>query len=149
MLNTLIHHKPETDLQAKFSMEYCIAVLLLEGRAGLAQFENSTVTRPEVQELLRRVDFYNNPAADEAGTNTMRSYVDIELKNGRAVSGQVDFAKGSPQKPMSYEEVADKFRGCADYAEVPKEKAEEIIEQVRILEKIEDIRSFTGLLAER
>jgi 2-methylcitrate dehydratase PrpD len=147
MLNTLIHHEPKNGLQAKFSMEYCMAVIVVEGKAGLAQFEDASVARPEVQELLRRVDFYNNPKADAAGANLMRSYIDIKLRNNSVVSGYADFAKGSPQKPMTYEEAADKFRGCAEYAHMPAKKAEEIIALVRNLDKVDNIRSFTGLLA--
>src|SRR5439155_6493052 len=38
MPNTLIYHQPKAALQAKFSMEFCLAILLLEGKAGLSQF---------------------------------------------------------------------------------------------------------------
>jgi 2-methylcitrate dehydratase PrpD len=34
MPNALIHHRPRNELQAKFSMEFCMAILLLDGRAG-------------------------------------------------------------------------------------------------------------------
>src|SRR5205823_1476291 len=100
MLNTLIHHRPRTGLQAKFSMEYCMAVLLVLGRAGLGQFQDDVVNRPELQAMVARVDFYNNPDADAAGADKMRSYVDVRLTNGRTFSGQGDFARGSPEKPM-------------------------------------------------
>src|SRR5579864_4278463 len=52
MPNALIHHKPQTGLQGKFSMEFCIAVLLLERRAVLSQFTDTYVRRPEVQEMI-------------------------------------------------------------------------------------------------
>ncbi len=38
MPNALIHHQPKNELQAKFSMQFCMAILLLEGRAGLPEF---------------------------------------------------------------------------------------------------------------
>jgi hypothetical protein len=48
---------------------------------------------------------------------------------------------------MSYEQVADKFRGCAEYAHWPNEKSEKIIEAVRTLESIADIRQLSPLLS--
>ena len=46
MPNALIHHRPKNELEAKFSMEFCVAILLLERKAGLAQFTDETVNRP-------------------------------------------------------------------------------------------------------
>jgi 2-methylcitrate dehydratase PrpD len=147
MLNTLIHHQPVTGLQGKFSMEYCIAVLLIDGHAGLAQFTDAAVNRPAVQDMLRRVKFYNSPEADAAGADKMRSLITITMKDGRTFSGQSDFAKGNPAKPMSFDDAIEKFRGCADYARLPKVRADEIIANVTNLEKLGDIRLFTRSLA--
>src|SRR5207253_454219 len=55
MPNALIHHQPKTGLQAKFSMEFCMSVLLLYGKAGLAEFQDETPNRPEVREMISRV----------------------------------------------------------------------------------------------
>jgi 2-methylcitrate dehydratase PrpD len=146
MLNTLIHRQPRTGLQGKFSMEYCMAVLLVRRRAGLGEFEDDVVCRPELQEMLRRVDFYNNPQADAAGADKMRSYVEVRLKDGRVFSAQNDFAKGSPQKPMSFEDTVQKFRGCADFAGVSKSRADRIISTVQRLETVDNMSTaFTGL----
>src|SRR5207247_8127782 len=35
MTTTLLHHQPKTGLEAKFSMEFCLAILLLRGKASL------------------------------------------------------------------------------------------------------------------
>jgi len=148
MLNTLIHHDPKTGLQGKFSMEYCMAVLLVNGRAGLGDFQDEVVNRPALQEMVRRVDFYNNPEADAAGADKMRSYVEVRMKDGRVFSAQSDFAKGSPQKPMSFDDEIRKFRGCTDYAGLSKAKADRIISTVQGLEKVEDMRTaFVGLVS--
>ncbi len=148
MLNTLIHHQPKTGLQAKFSMEFCMAVLLVLGKAGLGQFQDEVVNRPDVQDMVRRVGFYNNPSADAAGADKMRSYVEVTLKDGRTVSGQSDFAKGSPQKPMNLEDVTRKFLDCAEYAKLPKASARRIIATVGGIEKAGDLRLvFDGMFS--
>jgi 2-methylcitrate dehydratase PrpD len=96
--------------------------------------------------MVRRVAFYNNPEADAAGADKMRSYVEVRLANGRVISGQADFAKGSPQKPMTFDDAIDKFRGCAEYARLPKGKIDSVIAKVQRLETLEDMRGFTRIL---
>jgi 2-methylcitrate dehydratase PrpD len=147
MPNALIHHQPKTGLEAKFSMEFCVAILLLEGRAGLPQFTDAVVQRPDVQAMIRRVNFYVDPEAERAGYDKMTSILKIHLKNGETISGRADFAKGSPADPMTYAEVADKFNGCAEFAGWDKERAARIVERVRGLETVEDVRSLAQLLA--
>jgi 2-methylcitrate dehydratase PrpD len=146
MLNTLIHHRPRTGLQAKFSMEYCMAVLLVLGRAGLGQFQDDVVNRPELQAMVAKVDFYNNPDADAAGADRMRSFVEVRLTDGRTFSGQGDFARGSPEKPMSFDDTVAKFAGCADFAGLPRDRAERIVSVVQSLETVPEMRTvFRGL----
>jgi 2-methylcitrate dehydratase PrpD len=58
VMATLLHHRPTTALQAKFSMEFCLAILLLERKAGLTESSDEVVRRADVQDLLRRVNFY-------------------------------------------------------------------------------------------
>jgi 2-methylcitrate dehydratase PrpD len=148
MVSTLLHHRPTNGLQAKFSMEFVLAILLLERRAGLAQFQDAVVQRPEVQEWIQRVRYYVAPEAESAGFARMTSIITIQLKNGRVIAGRADMAKGSPANPMSYEETADKFRGCAEFAKWPKQKAESVIELVKSLETAPDMRKLSAALTE-
>ena len=145
MPNALIHHRPTDSLQAKFSMEFCMTSLLLYGRAGLSEFTDEVVRRPEVQAMIGRVHFGVHPEAEAAGYNKMTSIVDIRLKDGRTLSSREDFAKGSPASPMSYAEVAAKFEDCAGFAKWPREKTKAIIETVRNLEELPNVRTLTAL----
>lgn len=145
--NTLIRHDPQTGLEAKFSMEFCLAILLLERKAGLGEFTDAVVRRPDVQAMIRRVHYHVSPVAEAAGYNKMTTILDVHLKDGRTISGRADFARGSPQHPMSYDDVADKFRGCADFAHWPKQKTEKIIAAVRTLESVPNVGALTPLLS--
>src|SRR5262245_31801565 len=146
MMAALIHHRPENSLQAKFSMEFCMAILLLDRKAGLTEFTDPVVRRPDVQQLLRRVNFYVDPEAEKAGLNKMTSIIKIHLKDGKLVSGRAEFAKGHPANPMSYEEEADKFRGCAQFAKWPSAKTESLIQMVRTLDKAPDVGRLSAAL---
>jgi 2-methylcitrate dehydratase PrpD len=145
--NALIHHRPTDNLQAKFSMEFCMAVLLLYGKAGLTEFTDEVVNRPAMQEMIRRVEFGVDPVAEAAGYNKMTTIIRISLKDGRTLSGRADFAKGSPADPMSFAEVAAKFLDCAAFAKWPVAKANAVVEMVRKLEDVPDVRALTGLIS--
>jgi 2-methylcitrate dehydratase PrpD len=147
MTTTLLHHRPKTGLEAKFSMEYCLAILLLEGKAGLGEFSDKVVQRADVQEMLGRVNFYVDPEAERAGYDKMTSLLKIHLKDGRVITGRAEFGKGSPANPMTFEEAAAKFRGCAEFAEWPKAKTEKIIAFVKGLDSAPDASALAPLLS--
>src|SRR6267142_989925 len=147
MTTTLLHHQPKTGLEAKFSMEFCLAILLLEGKAGLGQFSDKVVPRPDVQEMIRRINFYVDPEAESAGYDKMTSILKIHLKNGAVITGRADFGKGSPANPMNFEEATTKFRGCAEFAEWTKAKTEKIIAFTKNLESVTDMSALSSLLS--
>lgn len=145
MPNALIHHRPTDELQAKFSMEFCVAILVLDRKAGLREFTKSVVNRRDVQSMIKKVRFEVNPIAEASGYDKMTSIIKIHLKNGTVYSGRADFAKGSPSNPMTYEEVAEKFYGCCDAAGWPIDKAKAIVGTVKTLDKVHNIRALSSL----
>jgi 2-methylcitrate dehydratase PrpD len=150
MPNALIHHRPTTELEAKFSMEFCMAILLLERRARLQEFTDEVVRRPDVQAMIERIEFGVHPDAEAAGYDKMTTIIEVELKDGRRIAGRADFGKGSPGHPMSYDEVADKLRECAEFAHWPTAKAEQVVGLVGDLQDLSDVCELTALLrAER
>src|SRR5487761_1369285 len=144
MPNALIHHRPENELQAKFSMEFCITILLLERRARLAQFTDAVVNRPDVKAMIERVEFVIDPAAEAAGYNNMTTRIRVELKDGRSLETSAAFGKGSPQNPMSDQELVDKFLDCLEWAGMDGEIGRRLAEKILLLE---DAVSVTGLVA--
>ncbi len=146
MLTSLLHHRPTTGLQGKFSMEYCLSILLLDRKAGLIEFQDASVQRADVQEMIKRVNFYIDPEAENAGLDKMTSILKIHLKSGKVLSGRAEFAKGSPSNPMSYDEVAGKFKGCAEFAKWPAAKTQVIIDSVKSLENLSDVSKLAAAL---
>lgn len=146
MPNALIHHRPLNELQAKFSMEFCMAILLIEGRAGLGEFTDEVVRRPDVKAMIEKIDFVVDQDAEAAGYHKMTTMIDINLSDGRTISGRADFGKGSPADPMTYDEVANKFRENAAYARFPAKQAEMVVAMVRDFETLPSLdRIMTAL----
>src|SRR5437773_340886 len=147
MTTTLLHHQPKTGLEAKFSMEFCLAILLLRGKASLGQFTDQIVQSAEVHDMIRRVHFYVDEEAEKEGYDIRTSLLKVHLKDGRVIIGRADFGKGSPADPMTFREAAVKFQGCAEYAEWPKAKVEKIIDFVKTLESASDVSTLSSLLS--
>ena len=130
MPNALIHHRPVNELQAKFSMEFCMAILLLERKAGLAEFTDKVVNRANVKKMIEKIEFGVHPEAEAAGYEKMTTIIDIELADGRKIGGRADFGKGSPANPMTDDELAGKFRECAAWGKLPGAKADQVVDLV-------------------
>ena len=147
---TLFHHRPRRALEAKFSLEFCLATLLLERNLGLQHIDDAFVARPDLQELIARVEYtpYTDEEVREGNFTLVTSFVEIELKDGRSFSGRIDYGKGSKANPMTDDEVAGKFRLCAEYAGLPEDWADAVIDTVGRLETLGDVRELTALLAD-
>ena len=146
MPNALIHHRPKNELQAKFSMEFCMAILLLERRGGLEEFTDEVVNRADVQAMIGKVSFGVHPEAEAAGFDKMTTIIEVELQDGKVLGTRADFGKGSPANPMSDEELSDKFRGCASWAGLDRAKTEEILKLAWNIESLKDVNELTRLL---
>ncbi len=144
----LTYHRPVTGLQGKFSMEFCLASILVLRRAGLAEFTDEVAVRADIQDAIGKFD-YTTYGDDEAKANQytrLTSFIDIQLKSGKTVSARVDEAKGSAAIPMNEEDVAEKFRECAAFAGWSKERSEKIVRTVYGIEKLAKISELTSLL---
>ena len=102
-----------------------------------------------MQDLIGRVEYtpFTEDEVREGNFTLVTSSVEIELDDGRRVGGRIDYGKGSKANPMTDEEVAAKFRLCAEYAGFPADRAEDVIETVGRLETLPDIRELTARLA--
>jgi 2-methylcitrate dehydratase PrpD len=147
MPNALIHHRPADHLAAKFSMEFCMAILVIEGRAGLAQFTDAVVRRPDVQDLMKRVELTVDPDAEAAGYNSMTSIVRLRLRTGEVLAASRAFATGSPSLPMSDDELITKFTDCLQVGGISEAAARAVADQVLQLENLDSIQPIVSALA--
>jgi 2-methylcitrate dehydratase PrpD len=143
--NVLIHHRPRTSLEGKFSMEYCMARALLDGAVRIPHFEEEKILEPAAQELLRKVRFVHSDEEDEGGDLPVE-VVTVTLSDGRAFSHEVRFPRGNPENPMTREELMDKYRDCASHVLAPQ-AVDRSLELVLALEESDDITELAGLIA--
>jgi len=111
----LIHDRPRTGLEGKFSLGYAVATALLDPYPDFAAFTDAAVQRPAAQELLRGVEV----ELVGGGAGLLSGEVDIEVEHGDEVA-QVRLADppGSPSRPPSGSELDAKLATCG--ADVPE-----------------------------
>jgi 2-methylcitrate dehydratase PrpD len=95
---------------AKVSLQHSVAVALLHGVAGIAQFTDAAVADPEVRALRARVS-----AADDAAIPVEAATVSVELADGTSISEHVTAGRGTPGRPMSDLELDAKVSECAAF----------------------------------
>jgi len=114
VLNALIYPRPTTDLEGKFSLEYCMAAALIYRKAGLREFTDEAVNDPRIQAILPRMIVRVDPDLEQMGYQHVRTRVKVITRDGREYSGEAEWAKGYPLKPMTQEELEGKFLECAE-----------------------------------
>ena len=146
ILEPLRYSEPVTGLQAKFSLNFALASILLRRRAGLREYTTEFVTRPEVVDVMRRVRTIHDAEIASMGVEKMRSILEVELVDGRVVRRTAEEYRGTPEKPFMGHEVDDKFMECASF-KMDEGRAREVLGVIRGLEEVSDLGDLTGLLA--
>jgi 2-methylcitrate dehydratase PrpD len=141
----LIHARPATGLEAKFSMPFCAAAAIVDGQVGIGTFEVDRIQAGPVQALMPRVTMRANTAFD-AKPPLSQSLVTIRLRDGRVLTRAADGARGYPAQPASDAELAIKFRECARRS-VSAQAIEEAWRLLSRIDGIEDLSVLTNLLA--
>ncbi len=145
LVNTLIHNRPTIALQAKFSMPFAVAIAIKRRRASLGDYTDEVVNEPMIQELIKKVEFTAYDKREENYTN-VTTLIQVELTDGHHFEIRADFGKGNPRNPMRFDDVSEKFLGCADFAGWSTKRANDIIEFIRSFDKIDNICKLTALL---
>src|SRR6266403_4530776 len=133
----LRNHTPQTGLEGKFSMEFAMAAAVISRRASLGEYTDEFVRRPEVQDLMRRVQITTNQDYDPAQVGaSVYDQVTIELTNGETVqSEKVRRARGHADLPLGEPELFDKFRICLDVGRA-RISSERLFDRLKKLEAI-------------
>jgi 2-methylcitrate dehydratase PrpD len=145
----LIHDRPQTGLEGKFSMPYVMAAAILDRRLVLDTFTDPAVQRPEAQALLRRVTTIEDPSMADAWNPTAQGHVVVKVHaGGREHARRIEHPRGSREVPLRHDELVDKFRDCARRALAP-EAVEHALGLLESVETVADVNALVGALVPR
>ncbi|MEW5826120.1 MAG: MmgE/PrpD family protein [Candidatus Bipolaricaulota bacterium] len=134
-------YDPRTKETADHSLPYCIAVAAAKGNVLPADFEEQSLFDPVVRALLPRIRVVADPEIDGLFPKVKRAVVTVTMTDGRSVTRQEDFAKGSPERPLSDDDVVDKFRANAANAFAAKD-LDRIVDATFHVDSLASIRDY-------
>ena len=108
----LVSENPQTGLEGKFSIEYCAAATVFDGKLSLESFTDLMVQRPAIRQIIKKVRRYRI-ASDKIYSGVV-GYTDIAIDTARGRFGmRVERTPGSPAWPMTDRDRTEKFMDCA------------------------------------
>jgi 2-methylcitrate dehydratase PrpD len=109
----LRNERPQTALEAKFSMQFAMASSLVARSVGLSQLSDDFVRSPPIQSLMPRVSTTTTAETMDGSAFAPSEKVEITTVAGKILASEpIVFAKGSKQRPLSREELRAKFVDC-------------------------------------
>ena len=136
---------PNSVVDAQFSMPFGAAAAILYGKATLDEYTMERINSTRVKELMDKISCVKDPELEKEFPKKWPASVTLLTKDGKTYSTRIDFPKGDPENPLTWDELIDKFRNLI--APVFFEaRQNEIIERVRSLEQEEDLKAFSMLL---
>jgi 2-methylcitrate dehydratase PrpD len=142
--NVLRHARPITGLERKFSMQFCAASALAEGRVDIGSFSDGPAPEP-VAPLMERIRMIVDPTLPHGLDQHAWTRVTVRLADGRTLAEPVRGASGHPATPLTDDQLRAKFMACATTA-ISRDEAEGVAEQIDRLEAVPDIRVLTARL---
>ena len=140
----LRYHTPQTGLEGKFSIEYCLARMLLDRDLRLETFTDEAVREPLLQDWMKKI----HVTADDMGWRPGErrpSEVRVCLNDGRVLKERTDVSRGCALWPMEDAKIRSKFRDCAKTT-LAADEYEEVLTLLESFETQTEIDSLMALL---
>ena len=129
---------PQTIVDAQFSMPFGAAVAVLFGKAGLDQYTMQNIHSRELLDLMVRVDCYKDESLDVLYPAKWPAEAVVETTDGKTFRSRIEYPKGDPENPLSWEDIQDKFLNMVSTVYSAKQ-SNNVIGWVENLEKVEDV----------
>lgn len=138
-------YKPTTKETADHSLPYVIAAAVADGNVLPSSFDDDKLKDPRIWDLLGKIKVVADPEIDAMFPGVKRARVTITTNAGETYSAQVDHAKGSPQNPMSDDEIVSKFRANAGDV-LDQKQQDKVIDLTWHFDEVKDIGDYMKLL---
>lgn len=147
-MSNLSYHSPKTGLQGKFSAEYTLTRMLLDGALKLDTFTDEAVNDPVAQETMKKIHVRLAEKAEWETGKARPITMTLQTKDGRTLEKRANISRGNAGWPLTEEEVHTKFRDCAGVT-LELDKVEKSLSILCQLEKLSDIRELMSLISEK
>jgi len=140
-----LKYNPQSIVDAQFSMPFGAAVAILYGEASLSQYRPKVIQSQEVKEMMKKVRCVEDPELDKVYPKQWPATVEIKTKDGRTFCARIDYPKGDPENPLSWEELIEKFNGLTPSV-YSKARRGRIVEQIKKIDALRNLNQWTAVL---
>ena len=133
--------EPANPYAAKFSIPYCVAAALLQGRVDLDDFNEEALKDSTMRHLMSTVELKRDPELDRVYPEKWPAVVAVETVTGRWLETRVDYPKGDPKNPMSREELIEKFHRLTGLR-IPEASRHLLIERSLTLDTLPNVQDL-------
>ncbi|HWB50679.1 MAG TPA: MmgE/PrpD family protein [Stellaceae bacterium] len=138
---------PKSGLDAKFSVQYCLARAALQGQIRLEDFEGTAYDDPTVRGLMSRIHAAPHPSADTSNEMALGAEVRVTFADGAVIAKKVGAALGrGPDNPLPAGALAAKFTNCASRA-LPAAAVARLHAMLDTLETAPSLKAVTAAIA--
>ena len=141
IVSILVYPQPSNELEAKFSMQYCMATAFKDDNLNLKHFTYEAIKNEETRKLMSKIKVVGDKAIDELAEKYNQispARVKVILNDGRELVETVIEPKGGKENPLSWEELSQKFVDCFTSV-LPIAQAEKILNSIKDMENTRDI----------
>lgn len=135
---------PESVVDAQFSMAFGAAIAILYGKASLEEYHMDNIKSPVVKEMMQRIECVEDSEIEIDYPQKWPAKADIFTKDGRKLSTRVEYPKGDPENPLTWEEIIEKFKRLTEPV-YNGERMDDIVACVRNFEQEPNLHRLLAL----
>ena len=117
---------------ARMSIPYSVVIALATGKAGIAEFAEPYVSDEAILNLTQKVNIVPSEELSKLVPDKRVAIVEVSMKDGSVLSDKVEYPKGEPENPLTYDENLTKFLSMTTHAGMKEEKAKAIFEELTL-----------------
>ncbi len=134
---------PRTGYDARFSLPYAIATMLLRGRAGQVEFHEDQLGDQTVLDLMQKVSYAVDPAFS---VKDMPGWLELTFEDGTIATEALAEVRGNFANPIAATEIMEKFRDCTSGFDF--ERVDGIANQILELDMAVSVKGLMRALAD-
>lgn len=139
----LAYSQPQDEMQARFSMPYCVAVMLENGMLSVEDFTAEKVRIRADSSLLSRITMSSWTSAQEAENPDLPHVLTLRFRNGDEIVHSRLRARGALEHPFTDEEKRLKFYDCCRGLD----NVQKLYQRLTALDQQTEIRFIRALMS--
>jgi len=152
--NFLVHplekrRHPENPVDSQFSIPWAVAVVFARGRAGVEDFTEEAICSRDILDISDKIKVKKDTDLTSK-SRELPVKIGVTTKQGQSYIEQTSRKDlGDSQTQLPWDAYERKFRDCASCSikPLPEKQLEEIVEHIKNLENIDDVRELVQLLS--